>query len=67
MRRRVDRSYRVLKQTKNMLNIGSGKETKAAYEQLVSALDEFVRKTFNDWAVLVDRQSFKLELCISHF
>ena len=35
-----------------MLNIGSGKETKAAYEQLVAALDEFVRKTFNDWAVM---------------
>ena len=63
LRRRVDRPYRVLKQTENMLNIGSGKETKAAYEQLVAALDEFVRKTFNDWAVMVDRQSFKRLEC----
>ena len=63
LRRRVDRPYKVLESTKHMLTIGSGKETKAAYEQLVAALDEFVRKTFNDWAIMVDRQSFKRLEC----
>ena len=63
LRRRVDRPYKVLESTKHMLQIGSGKETKAAYEQLVAALDEFVRKTFNDWAIMVDRQSFKRLEC----
>ena len=63
LRRRVDRPYKVLENTQHMLKIGSGKETKAAYEQLVAALDEFVRKTFNDWAIMVDRQSFKRLEC----
>ena len=63
LRRRVDRPYKVLESTQHMLQIGSGKETKAAYEQLVAALDEFVRKTFNDWAIMVDRQSFKRLEC----
>lgn len=36
--------------------IGLGQETRTAYAQLAQALDEFVRKTFNEWTNTVDDQ-----------
>ena len=34
-------------------------ETRSAYQQLSTALDEFVRKTFNEWTGTVDENSIK--------
>ena len=45
-----------------MVKTGSGEEIKSSYQQLASALDEFIRKTFNEWAVTVDRDSYRLKL-----
>ena len=63
LRRRIDRSYEVLKAATHMVKTGSGEETKSAYTQLASALDEFIRKTFNEWAITVDRDSYKKLEC----
>ena len=41
-------------------NIGSGAETRSQYTQLSTALDEFIRKTFNEWTTTVDKDCVKL-------
>lgn len=42
-----------------MPEIGLGQETRTAYTQLAQALDEFVRKTFNEWTSTVDDQCIR--------
>ncbi|KAJ7388006.1 hypothetical protein OS493_040455, partial [Desmophyllum pertusum] len=37
--------------------IGTGEEIRTQYQQLAQALDEFVRKTFNEWTSTVDKES----------
>lgn len=41
-------------------HIGTGAETKTQYDQLSTALDEYVRKTFNEWTTTVDKDCMKL-------
>ena len=41
-------------------HIGTGAETLTQYTQLSTALDEFIRKTFNEWAATVDKDCMKL-------
>ena len=40
-------------------DIGIANETRTAFQQLGTALDEFVRKTFNEWTMTVDENSLK--------
>ena len=37
--------------------IGIGEETRTQYQQLCSALDEYIRKTFHEWTQTIDRVS----------
>ncbi|CBY36333.1 unnamed protein product [Oikopleura dioica] len=59
LRRRIDRSFKVVNDAKWLVKTGSGEEIKASYIQLTTALDEFIRKVFNEWALTVDRDSYK--------
>ncbi|XP_030837708.1 dynein heavy chain 2, axonemal [Strongylocentrotus purpuratus] len=60
LKRRIDRCMEVLNKAYFLPNIGSGAETRTQYSQLSTALDEFIRKTFNEWAATVDKESIKL-------
>ncbi|XP_076804743.1 dynein axonemal heavy chain 2-like [Clavelina lepadiformis] len=59
LKRRIDRPMEVLKKAYYLPEIGLGMETRSAYQQLSTALDEFVRKTFNEWTGTVDENSIK--------
>ena len=37
-----------------------GEEIKQQYQQLAQALDEYVRKTFNEWTTTVDKDTSNL-------
>jgi len=55
----------VLKNAHFLPEIGQGLETRTAHQQLSNALDEFVRKTFNEWTNTVDENSIKkLEIAL---
>ncbi|XP_071951094.1 dynein axonemal heavy chain 2-like isoform X2 [Antedon mediterranea] len=60
LRRRIDRSMEVLDKAYFLPHIGTGAETKIQYTQLSIALDEFIRKTFNEWTATVDKDCMKL-------
>ncbi|XP_033636218.1 dynein heavy chain 2, axonemal-like isoform X2 [Asterias rubens] len=57
---RIDRSMKVLGKAYFLPHIGTGAETLTQYTQLSTALDEFIRKTFNEWAATVDKDCMKL-------
>ena len=38
----------------------TGEEIKQQYQQLAQALDEFVRKVFNEWTATVEKDTSKL-------
>ena len=38
----------------------AGEEIKQQYQQLAQALDEYVRKTFNEWTTTVDKDTSNL-------
>ncbi|XP_031567025.1 dynein heavy chain 2, axonemal-like, partial [Actinia tenebrosa] len=60
LRRRIDKPMEVLDKAFFLPQIGSGDEIRTQYQQLAQALDEFVRKTFNEWTATVDKESAKL-------
>lgn len=39
---------------------GIGEETRTQYQHLCQALDEYIRKTFQEWGQTVDRDPVKL-------
>ena len=41
-------------------SLGIGEETRTQYQQLCQALDEYTRKTFQEWGQTVDRDPAKL-------
>nr|XP_039250408.1 dynein heavy chain 2, axonemal-like [Styela clava] len=59
LKRRIDRPMEVLNNAFFLPEIGLGQETRTAYTQLAQALDEFVRKTFNEWTSTVDDQCIR--------
>ncbi|XP_077988088.1 dynein axonemal heavy chain 2-like [Glandiceps talaboti] len=60
LKRRIDRSMEVLNKAYFLPQTGMGDETRTQYNQLAIALDEFTRKTFNEWTQTVDKDSIKL-------
>lgn len=60
LKRRIDRPMNVLKKSFFLPLIGTGEEIRSQYQQLAQALDEFVRKTFNEWTSTVDKEATKL-------
>ncbi|XP_062904770.1 dynein axonemal heavy chain 2 [Mobula hypostoma] len=59
LRRRIERSMEFLAQATFLPKIGLGDESIAFYKSLEQSLDEFVRKTFTEWTVNVDRENIK--------
>ncbi|XP_048588102.1 dynein axonemal heavy chain 2 isoform X2 [Nematostella vectensis] len=60
LKRRIDKSMNVLSKAFFLPQIGSGDEIRTQYQQLAQALDEFVRKTFNEWTATVDKDCGRL-------
>eukprot|EP00794_Sanderia_malayensis_P010712 gene10712-11859_t len=60
LKKRIDRPVMVLEKSKYLTQCGAGDEKKAQYQQLAQALDEYVRKTFNEWTVTIDKDTAKL-------
>jgi len=60
LKKRIDKPMEVLEKATYLKQIGQGDEVKSQYTQLAQALDEYVRKTFNEWTTTVDKDIGKL-------
>uniref|UniRef100_F6YZ23 Dynein axonemal heavy chain 2 n=1 Tax=Monodelphis domestica TaxID=13616 RepID=F6YZ23_MONDO len=59
LRHRLDRAMNHLTSAHFLPHIGTGEESVHAYQQLTQAMDEMVRKTFQDWTQTVEKDSIK--------
>ncbi|XP_029784654.1 dynein heavy chain 2, axonemal [Suricata suricatta] len=55
LRRRIDRVMNCLSSAHFLPHIGTGEESAHTYQQMVQAIDELVRKTFQDWTCTLDK------------
>eukprot|EP00795_Rhopilema_esculentum_P016694 gene16694-8141_t len=60
LKKRIDKPMEVLEKATYLPQVGLGEEIKTQYLQLAQALDEYVRKTFNEWTATVDKDIGKL-------
>ncbi|EDV25795.1 uncharacterized protein TRIADDRAFT_23475 [Trichoplax adhaerens] len=60
LKKRIDYPMEILEKAFFLPQIGTGDEIRAQYQQLGQALDEYVRKMFNEWTSTVDRELMKL-------
>uniref|UniRef100_A0A2K6Q5M8 Dynein axonemal heavy chain 2 n=1 Tax=Rhinopithecus roxellana TaxID=61622 RepID=A0A2K6Q5M8_RHIRO len=59
LRRRVDRVMTCLAGAHFLPHIGTGEESVHTYQQMVQAIDELVRKTFQEWASTLDKDCIR--------
>uniref|UniRef100_A0ABM5EJD6 Dynein axonemal heavy chain 2 isoform X2 n=1 Tax=Pogona vitticeps TaxID=103695 RepID=A0ABM5EJD6_9SAUR len=59
LRRRVDKPMQCLKKAHFIPHIGTGEESFQTYQLLVQAMDEIERRTFQEWAQTLDKDSLK--------
>ncbi|KAF5911845.1 hypothetical protein HPG69_015823, partial [Diceros bicornis minor] len=59
LRRRIDRVMNCLSSAHFLPHIGTGEESVHAYQQMVQAIDELVRKTFQDWTSMLDKDCIR--------
>nr|XP_060635826.1 dynein axonemal heavy chain 2 [Anolis sagrei ordinatus] len=59
LRRRIDRPMQSLSTAHFIPHIGAGEESYQNYQQLVQALDEIERKTFQEWTQTLDKDCLK--------
>ncbi|KAL2765787.1 dynein axonemal heavy chain 2 isoform 1 [Daubentonia madagascariensis] len=59
LRRRIDRVMSCLSGAHFLPHIGTGEETVHTYQQIVQAIDELVRKTFQDWTSTLDKDCIR--------
>ncbi|VTJ66821.1 Hypothetical predicted protein [Marmota monax] len=59
LRRRIDRVMNCLSGAHFLPHIGTGEESVHTYQQMVQAIDELVRKTFQDWTATLDRDCIR--------
>ncbi|KAB1265174.1 Dynein heavy chain 2; axonemal, partial [Camelus dromedarius] len=59
LRRRIDRVMNCLSNAHFLPHIGTGEETVHTYQQMVQAIDELVRKTFQDWTSTLDKDCIR--------
>ncbi|XP_073903039.1 dynein axonemal heavy chain 2 isoform X4 [Castor canadensis] len=59
LRRRIDRVMNCLSGAHFLPHIGTGEESVHAYQQMVQAIDELVRKTFQEWTSTLDKDSIR--------
>ena len=55
LKRRIDRPMDVINKAFYLPRIGAGEEIRNQYQQLSQALEEFVGKTFQEWALSIDK------------
>ncbi|KAK3095642.1 hypothetical protein FSP39_017066 [Pinctada imbricata] len=60
LKRRIERGMMVLDRAFFLPPTGKSEEVRTQYQQLCIALDEFIRKTFHEWTLTVDREPSKL-------
>uniref|UniRef100_G1NZY7 Dynein axonemal heavy chain 2 n=1 Tax=Myotis lucifugus TaxID=59463 RepID=G1NZY7_MYOLU len=59
LRRRIDRVMNCLSNAHFLPHIGTGEESVHTYQQMVQAIDELVRKTFQDWTATLDKDCIR--------
>ncbi|XP_048221841.1 dynein axonemal heavy chain 2 isoform X1 [Perognathus longimembris pacificus] len=59
LRRRIDRVMNCLSSAHFLPHIGTGEESVHTYQQMVQAIDELVRKTFQEWTATLDKDSIR--------
>ncbi|KAK1331639.1 hypothetical protein QTO34_009597 [Cnephaeus nilssonii] len=59
LRRRIDRVMNCLSSAHFLPHIGTGEESVHTYQQMVQAIDELVRKTFQDWTATLDKDCIR--------
>ncbi|XP_052771287.1 dynein axonemal heavy chain 2-like isoform X2 [Mya arenaria] len=59
LKRRIERSMGSLDRAFFLPIIGSGKEVMTQYQQLCMALDEYIRKTFHEWTLTIEKEPMK--------
>ncbi|KAF6017599.1 hypothetical protein EB796_024080 [Bugula neritina] len=60
LKKRIEREMMVLDRAHFLPHMGIGEETRTQYQHLCQALDENIRKTFQEWGQTVDRDPAKL-------
>lgn len=60
LKKRISRPFNVLNRASFLPQVGLGEEIKQQYLQLAQALDDYVRKIFNEWTTTVDKNTNKL-------
>ncbi|XP_042138199.1 dynein axonemal heavy chain 2 isoform X2 [Peromyscus maniculatus bairdii] len=59
LRRRIDRVMNCLSGAHFLPHIGTGEESVHTYQQMVQAIDELVRKTFQEWTATLDKDCIR--------
>ncbi|KAK7827523.1 hypothetical protein U0070_026729 [Myodes glareolus] len=59
LRRRIDRVMNCLAGAHFLPHIGTGEESVHTYQQMVQAIDELVRKTFQEWTTTLDKDCIR--------
>ncbi|CAO2643767.1 Dynein axonemal heavy chain 2 [Lemmus lemmus] len=59
LRRRIDRVMNCLAGAHFLPHIGTGEESVHTYQQMVQAIDELVRKTFQEWTATLDKDCIR--------
>nr|XP_034361929.1 LOW QUALITY PROTEIN: dynein heavy chain 2, axonemal [Arvicanthis niloticus] len=59
LRRRIDRVMNCLSGAHFLPHIGTGEESVHTYQQMVQAIDELVRKTFQEWTMTLDKDCIR--------
>uniref|UniRef100_A0A8C5Y9A2 Dynein axonemal heavy chain 2 n=1 Tax=Microcebus murinus TaxID=30608 RepID=A0A8C5Y9A2_MICMU len=59
LRRRIDRVMTCLSGAHFLPHIGTGEESIHTYQQMVQAIDELVRKTFQEWTSTLDKDCIR--------
>ncbi|XP_021031708.1 dynein heavy chain 2, axonemal [Mus caroli] len=59
LRRRIDRVMNCLSGAHFLPHIGTGEESIHTYQQMTQAIDEMVRKTFQEWTATLDKDCIR--------
>nr|P0C6F1.1 RecName: Full=Dynein axonemal heavy chain 2; AltName: Full=Axonemal beta dynein heavy chain 2; AltName: Full=Ciliary dynein heavy chain 2 [Mus musculus]CAI52011.1 dynein, axonemal, heavy chain 2 [Mus musculus] len=59
LRRRIDRVMNCLSGAHFLPHIGTGEESIHTYQQMAQAIDEMVRKTFQEWTATLDKDCIR--------
>ncbi|XP_059156869.1 dynein axonemal heavy chain 2-like isoform X2 [Physella acuta] len=63
LKNRVQKGMNALDRAHFLPQIGTGEEVRSQFKSLMTALDEFIRKTYYEWTMTVDKEPQKLLDC----